>query len=80
MSVHTEKKKYLRCIKEFLCRVNIPDVMDHIDDDVFMMERVFPIANEQFIDEYWRYRNADHYLRNKEFYDDPANYAIHPIY
>lgn len=54
--------------------------MDHIDDDVFMMERVFPIANEQFIDEYWRYRNADHYLRNKEFYDDPANYAIHPIY
>jgi len=80
MSAASDKKKYLRCVKEFLIRVNVPEAAEHIDDDVFMMERVFPIANEKFIDEYWRYQNADHYLRNREFYDNPANYEIHPIF
>ena len=80
MSAQNEKKKYLRCVKEFLCRVNVPGAMDHIDDDAFMMELVFPIANEQFRDEYWRYKSADHYLRNKDFYENPANYEIHPIF
>lgn len=80
MSILTEKKKYFRCVKEFLCRVNVPDVMDHIDDAAFMVERVFPIANEQFIDEYWRYKRADHYLRNKDFYENPSNYELYPSY
>lgn len=80
MSIQSDKKKYLKCVKEFLCRVSIPGAVEHIDDDVFIREKIFPIASEQFVDEYWRYRSADHYLRNKEFYDNPTNYEIHPIY
>lgn len=80
MSAKSEKKKYLKCVMEFLCRVNIPDAVNHIDDDVFMREHVFPIANEQFVDEYWKYRSAEHYLRNIDFYEDPTNYEIYPIY
>ncbi len=62
-----------------MCRINVPGAAEHIDDEVFIMEKVFPMANEQFVDEYWRYKSTDHYLRNKEFYDNPANYEIHPI-
>ena len=62
-----------------MCRINVPGAAEHIDDEVFIMEKVFPMANEQFVDEYWRYKSTDLYLRNKEFYDNPANYEIHPI-
>ena len=80
MNATSEKEKYFRCVREFLNRVNILDATDHIDDEIFMIEQVFPISNEQFKEEYWRYRNADHYLRNKEFYNNPENYETHPIY
>lgn len=80
MSIQSEKKKYLRHVKEFLCRVNVPGAAEHIDDEAFIMEKVFPMASNQFVDEYWRYKTADHYLRNKDFYNNPANYEIHPIY
>ncbi len=78
--VANDKKKYMRYVKEFLCRLNIPNAVDKIDDDDFISAQVFPIANEQFADDYYRYRSADHYLRNREFYENPDNYAIHPIY
>ena len=65
-------------MKEFLCRLSIPDVVERMDDDEFIAEKVFPIANEQFVDDYYRYRSADHYLRNREFYENEDNYALHP--
>lgn len=80
MSIRTDQKKYLQRIQAFLDGINIPGASERVDDEVFMAEYVFPLANETFIGEYWSYRNADHYLRNKEFYDDPVNYEIHPIY
>lgn len=78
--VSQDKRKYLRCVKEFLCRINIPNAVERINDDAFIAEKVFPIASEQFIDDYYRYRSAEHYLRNREFYENEDNYAIHPIY
>lgn len=38
------------------------------------------LANEQFVDDYYRYRSADHYLRNREFYENEDNYALHPSF
>lgn len=78
--VAQDKKKYLRQVKEFLCRLNIPEVVENVDDDEFIAEKVFPIANEHFVEDYYRYRSADHYLRNREFYENEDNYAIHPVY
>lgn len=78
--IASDKRKYLRQVKEFLCRLNVPKAVERMDDDVFITEKVFPIANEQFREEYYRYRSADHYLRNREFYENEDNYAIHPIY
>ncbi len=49
------ERKYLRHVKEFLCRLRIPDVVERMDDDDFIAEKVFPIANEQFVDDYYRY-------------------------
>lgn len=80
MKARSERNNCLRCVKEFVCRLNIPDVLEHINDDEFMMEKVFPLANEKFISEYWRYRSAEHYLQNREFYDNPDNYRFTPGY
>lgn len=77
--VAQDKRKYLHVVKEFLCRLNIPEVVEKVDDDDFIAEKVFPIASEQFRDDYYRYRSADHYLRNKEFYENEDNYALYPL-
>lgn len=80
MSIKSERSKCLQKISDFLSKVNIPDAVNKVNDEAFMAEYVFPIANEQFIGDYWCYRSADHHLQNMDFYNDPANYEIHPIY
>lgn len=78
--VSNDKRKYLHYVKEFLRRLNIPNAVERINDEDFIAENILPIASQQFADDYFRYRSADHYLRNREFYENPDNYAIHPIY
>ena len=79
MSVKTDCNRLRERVMIFLSFLNIPDAKEKIDDDVFMRECVFPVANERFLQEYWNYRSVDHYLRNKEFYDNIENHTINPI-
>lgn len=67
-SIKSQREQALQTVCAYLNEIGMEEAAQYVDDEVFMMQAVFPFADIDFIDTYWRYKAADHYMRNKEFY------------